>query len=166
MPSCDTGTGGALNVLSGNAVQLTRHQVERPDVGSHVCCSPVLFRTLGRPEPFRLLRLRLHAEGRFRQAARDSSFDRTASERHVRRPRLQDHVKRSSAKYLSGSACNHACACPGHRTRSTPAAGLCAAKEAGRNRRRLTRAITRATTDVARGYTGPKHIQLNHIYSI
>ena len=35
---------------------------------------------------------------------------------------------------------------------------LCAAKEAGRNRRRLTRAITRATTDVARGYTGPKHI--------
>ena len=43
---------------------------------------------------------------------------------------------------------------------------LCAAKEAGRNRRRLTRAITRATTDVARGYTGPKHIQLNHIYSI
>ena len=44
---------------------------------------------------------------------------------------------------------------------------LCAAKEAGiAARRRLTRAITRATTDVARGYTGPKHIQLNNIYSI
>ena len=79
--------------------------------------SPVIFRTLGRPE----LRNRfvyygcdcMLRAGSGRQAARDSSFDRTASERHVRRPRLQDHVKRSSAKYLSGSACNHhACRAP------------------------------------------------------
>ena len=68
--------------------------------------------------------------GSGRQAARDSSFDRTASERHVRRPRLQDHVKRSSAKYLSGSACNHH-ACGTARTARPPAA-VCGKR--GRNR--------------------------------
>ena len=101
--------------------------------------------------------------GSGRQAARDSSFDRTASERHVRRPRLQDHVKRSSAKYLSGSACNHH-ACGTARTARPPR--LCAAKEAGiaggsahaRNHARNDRRGERV-------YTGPKHIQLNNRFT-